>query len=100
MGGRILSSRPPCRGIIDFSGATTFDVSNETIRRLANLPPVFGGTSPGIIVASQDILFGMARMFSILGERTRPNMQVVRTIEEAYEILGITAPQFSLLAMS
>ena len=95
LGGRLLASRPSCRGINDLSGVTTFGVANETIRRLAEMPPVFGGASLGVIVASKDLIFGMARMFSILGEESRPHLRVVHTMEEAYELLGIASPQFS-----
>ena len=59
------------------------------------MPPVFGGASLGVIVASKDLIFGMARMFSILGEESRPHLRVVHTMEEAYELLGIASPQFS-----
>jgi hypothetical protein len=36
----------------------------------------------------------MARMFEILGEGTRPNLHVVRTLEEAYKVLDVREPQF------
>ncbi len=36
-------------------------------------------------------------MFEIAGEATRPNLHVVRTIEEAWAILDVEAPQFGPL---
>jgi hypothetical protein len=93
--GRFLASRPTCRGLEDFSAATRLDVSNEAISRMAEKQPVFAPDSTHVIVAPQDLTFGLARMFSILGEQNRPNLHVVRTMEEAYGLLGITHPQFS-----
>jgi hypothetical protein len=93
--GRAAASHPACRGINDFSGVTEFDVSNETIQKLVTMPPVIGRESTLVIVAPKDHLYGLARMFSILGERNRPNLHVVRNTEEAYALLEITSPQFS-----
>ena len=39
-------------------------------------------------------MYGMSRMYSMLTEERRPNRQVVRTMEEAYELLGVTSAQF------
>lgn len=36
-----------------------------------------------------DVGFGMARMFQMLGESTRPLFHVVRTLNEALEALGV-----------
>jgi hypothetical protein len=47
-----------------------------------------------IIVAPQDHVFGLSRMFSMLAEETRPHVTVVRTMEEAYCLLDIEEPQF------
>ena len=47
-----------------------------------------------LFIASTDLEFGLARIFVILTEELRPNRHVVRTMEEAYKLLGITDPQF------
>jgi hypothetical protein len=94
-GGRLLASHPKCRGLDDFSGATRLDISSKAIGRMAEMQPVFGAELMHVIVAPEDLAFGLARMFSMLGERSRPNLHVVRTKEEAYGLLGITRPQFS-----
>lgn len=54
-------------------------------------------TRPRIIVAPTTIGFGLARMFQILGESTRPLLTVVRTVDEALAALGVQSPHFEPL---
>src|SRR5215469_13457610 len=91
-----LLARMEFRGVInDFSQVTSFDVTPETIRTLAwSDPAVTDPSKPRIIVASTPILYGMARMFAMHGEDTRPNLHVVRTLEHAYAVLGLINPKF------
>jgi hypothetical protein len=37
-------------------------------------------------------------MFQLAGERTRPLLDVVRTLDEALALLGVESPQFEPLA--
>jgi hypothetical protein len=48
-----------------------------------------------VVVAPQDFLFGMMRMLQILSEEARPELHVVRTLDEAYRLLRIESPEFS-----
>ena len=48
------------------------------------------------IVATQDHIFGMARMFQITS-RGRDALQVVRTPQDVYTALGLTTPRFERL---
>ena len=91
---KILASRPGARAITDFSGVQGKDVSSETIRRVAQAPTQGEEKAVVVFIAYTDLEFGLARMFVILTEELRPNRHVVRTMEEAYELLGITDPQF------
>ena len=90
-----LASLIPCRGLVDFSDVTRFDVSNDTVRRMVDMPGVLGPESLHVIVAPKDLLYGLARMFEILSEKSHPNIHVVRTVKEAYALLGVISPQFS-----
>ena len=84
--------------IVDLSEVTQFEVSTQTIQELANYQPTVKDPSvPRIIVAPTPYLFGMSRMFQILGEQTRPMLQVMSSVEEAYAQLNITKPQFTPL---
>lgn len=90
---RVLESRAPCKGIDDLSGVTEFAVSADTIKKLAE-KSALSVIELLVIVAPQAHLYGMSRMYSILTEATR-RVQVVRTMEEAYSLLGVSSPQFS-----
>jgi hypothetical protein len=89
-----VASHPPCRGIVDFSGVTKFEVSSGAMRELAGKAPAFPEANMRVLVAPRDSSYGMVRMFQILGEKKRPNMHVVRTLEEGYGLLGVEAPEF------
>ena len=85
----------PRAGITDFSDVTTLAFSSETIHELAASTPIMRDPRrPVVFVAPTPHIFGMARMFEMLGAETRPNLHVVRTLEEAYELLGVREPQF------
>jgi hypothetical protein len=79
-------------GIADLSLICEFDPSVQGIRNLANQP---GMTELRIMVAPQTYAYGVLRMFQGLSERSRPLLQIVHTIEEAFSALGIRSPQFA-----
>ena len=93
-GRTLVASHPLCRGIHDFSAVTFFGASSEAIKRIAGMPPAYGVDQRVVLVAPSDLLYGLCRMFVILGEETRPNEHVVRTMEKAYELLNVHSPQF------
>ena len=84
--------------ITDYTSAE-WAVSAEFVRELANQEPAVTEPTqrPRIVVASRTVGFGLARMFQIVGERKRPRLQVVRTMEKAFEALGIESPHFQPL---
>jgi hypothetical protein len=91
---KYVASHPPSHGIFDFSPVTEFEVSTSAIRQLAAAPPAFPPGSIRILVIPKDYIYGLARMFQILGEKTRPELQVVRTLEDAYRLLKVESPAF------
>lgn len=52
---------------------------------------------PRVVVAPQKHAFGLFRMFQIAGEDTRPLLQVVHTMDEAFAALGVQSPHFEPL---
>jgi len=82
-------------GITDFSDVTTVAFTPQTIYELAAAKPIMlDPARPVVFVAPTPHVYGMSRMFEILGEASRPNLHVVRTMEEAYKILNVQEPQF------
>jgi len=53
-----------------------------------------------VMVAQAPIIFGMLRMFEMVGDRTRPGFHVVRTEREAFAVLGVLEPKFEPFALS
>ena len=85
----------PLSGITDFSGVTTVAFSAQTMRDLARKKPIMPDPSrPVVFVAPSPDLFGMARMFELKGAEARPNLHVVRTTGEAYQVLNVRNPEF------
>jgi len=95
MGALLVQSLDPRGALIDLSGADPFDVTPDAIRRLAKMPPAMPQRErPRVVVAPSDHQFGMARIFQIEGRATRPNLSVVRTVEDAWAILGLDEAHF------
>ena len=71
--------------IFDCTGATT-DVTADEIRRLASERERIAGSraaaGPVAVVATNDLFFGMFRMFDVLTSRVRP-LRVFRSIADA-----------------
>lgn len=86
-------------GIWDFSSVTEIAVTNECIRQLAGQEPAMPDATrrPRIIVVVSTLGFGLARMFQMIGESTRPLLKVVHTMNEALAALGIQSPHFEPL---
>ena len=88
----------PLSGLTDFSAVTSFEVSAQTVRNLARSVPAMPDPSRvRVIVAPVDHVFGISRLFQIEGEKTRPHNHVVRTVEEAWAVLGVHDPKFEPL---
>jgi len=83
--------------IADFSDVTSFDVSPVTMRHLASMAPILPDPLPRCIVAPGDFLYGMMRMFQMLSRHGRHDLHILRTMSEAYEVLGLkTEPAFKI----
>jgi hypothetical protein len=91
---RFLGSHEVHGGILDLSPVTSLGVSMETVRRLSKNPPLFKEPMVRVIVASGDLIFGMARMFQISRSEIHSDLHVVHTLDEAYEIHGLKGPRF------
>ena len=88
----------PRAGIVDFSSVTEFAVSAEFIRQMAGQVLVVDATgSPIVFVAPAPAAFGLSRMFQILGDRKRPQLRVVHSLDEAFAALDIQSPHFEPL---
>jgi hypothetical protein len=97
--GRYSTATDASAGIWDFSSVTEFAISSEFVRQLAEQEPAMPNatTRPRIMVVPATVGFGLARMFQITGERTRPLLKVVHTLDKALAALGVKSPHFEPL---
>ncbi len=93
---KYMASRPPCRAILDLSQVTEFEVAGNAIRQVAAAPPAVPAGYMRVVVVPQTFIYGLVRMFQILGEKTRPELQVVRTLDEAYRLMAWNVQSFTL----
>jgi hypothetical protein len=81
--------------ILDGSSVTEVVLSSELIRQFARQDPVLELTGrPRVFVVPRTEIFGLARMFQITGESKQPFLHVVRTMDQAFALLGIQSANF------
>ena len=84
--------------LLDLGGVTDFAVSSAVIEQLSRANTALPGTqTPRFIVAPQTHVYGAMRRFQLIGEPTRPRLLVVRSAQEVYDMLEISAPKFEPL---
>jgi hypothetical protein len=76
-------------GIGDMSGVTAFNVSPTVLQMSAREPAPYEPQTPRFLVATADLVYGMSRMYQIVGDKSRLALQVVRSRAEALEALGV-----------
>jgi len=79
--------RPYFSYILDLTGVTKLKVSNAAVRDCATSPSLFDRDVIRVMVAPAGAVFGMSRMYQVLASETRPNLEIVRTLEEAYKLV-------------
>jgi hypothetical protein len=88
----------PMAAIFDFTAVTSFDVSSASIHSLAAASPLIPDVAcPRVVVAPATHIFGMSRMFQILGENSRPSLTIVHSMAEALAVIGLDSPDFKPL---
>ena len=94
------ASYSPSFCIMDYTKVTKVALSNKGIRSLAKEPPALSIDRLQVTVVSEQLMFGFARMFQALSYETRPNLRVVRSLDEALGLIGVTSPSFSPIYFS
>jgi hypothetical protein len=79
--------------IADFSAVEAFGLDFDYLRLLAQARPVLTGQKR-VLVAPGDNIFGSLRVFATRQAMAGDEPQVVRSLAEAFEHLGIDAPDF------
>jgi hypothetical protein len=79
---------PNFNEVIDFTAVTEADLSESTLAAMAKTPSLFSESVLHIVVAPADLLFHLAGKYKGFSRTSRPNLFVVRTRAEAYQLLG------------
>ena len=94
--GLLASRGGPYAVITDLSQVVDFPLSADTVRALAATAlPIPLGDRPSVMVARQPALFGLARMFEMHRESMGVQLEVVHSIDEAYDLLKVAPQDFS-----
>jgi hypothetical protein len=92
---RLSATGGPYASILDLSQVADFPVSPETIRVFAATSPAVPGGRPRVMVAPRPALYGLARMFELYRDSMNVQVQVVQSLDEAYELLKVTQEDFT-----
>jgi hypothetical protein len=93
---RLASRGGPYTGVItDLSQVVDFPVSSDTVRALAATAPAVPAVGPRVIVVKQPALYGLARMFELYRDSIDGQLQIVESMEAAYDLLGVTPQDFT-----
>lgn len=87
----------PLAGIADCASIENFNVTSQTLRTAALQGSPYSPTTPRYIVAPSDHLFGLARMYELVGDAGKGKLEVVRTLEQALADLGVVDARFERL---
>ncbi len=94
---RYVEGREVHSFIIDLTRLGQLSVSAKGIRDVSQSAPLLPDPAVRYVIAPQDHIFGMARMFQIVSPKGRERLHVVRTLSAAHEALGVTASAFERL---
>jgi hypothetical protein len=79
---------PAMSQLFDFSGVTRIDLGTDDLRSMAPAN-VFGRGARRAFVATNDVSYGVARMFEALVAPAGTELRVFREMEEAKRWLGV-----------
>ena len=92
---RVASRGGPYAAIFDLSVVTRTTMSHDAIRGLASRPPAVPAGRTRVIAAKEPHIYGLARMFQLSRDFMGGQFQVVRYMEEAYEMIGVRPADFT-----
>lgn len=84
--------RPGMKELSDVRGVDEFRVTAAGISRFAGMDEDSEDMVKEhrlAIIATEDVIFGMARMYQFQTEKSKPNVQIFRDLQQAREWLGL-----------
>ena len=92
---RVASSGGPFAAIMDASRVISVTEPTVAIRDAALRDPVVPGVRTHVTVAREPLVFGLARMSQLYRDFFGEQYQVVHSLEEAYQIVGVHPEDFT-----
>jgi hypothetical protein len=92
---RFASQGGPYAAIMDLTPVADFPLSANIVRALAATAPAVPVGRPRVIVAAQPALYGLARMFEFHRNSMGGQLQVLHSMDEAYDLLKVSPEDFS-----
>jgi hypothetical protein len=81
-------------GIGDYTELESYTASAAAIQVAARQPSPYPPNAPRFLVAPRDHVFGASRMYKAIADRTSERLRVVRSRQEALDLLGVLNPDF------
>jgi hypothetical protein len=92
---RIASRGGPYAAIWDLSGVTGMTESASDIKNRAESDPAIPLGRTRVVVAKEPVVYGLSRMLVLMRDTMGGLLQVVHSLEEAYEIVGVRPEDFT-----
>ena len=67
--------------IVDYTDVTDVPLSADAVRAVSQMPPTVSADVWLIGVAPKPVMYGLVRVFELMASETRPNLQVVHTMQ-------------------
>ena len=96
---QFIVAEGPHSGITDLSRVEKLNVSSDFVRLLAAKPPMIPDGMSRVAVAPRADIYGISRMFQLLRDSRGSYLEVVHTLKEAFELLGMESPHFKTVAL-
>lgn len=88
---RILAEpffNPAFDEIVDFSDVSQTLINEQALASLASEKSIYGPNSRHVVVAPSDMPYEIGLRYQQLAQQSRPNLHVVRSLSEAYQLLA------------
>jgi hypothetical protein len=92
---QVASEGGPYAAIFDGSRVLNSTVSADTVRSLAAKTPAVAPGTVRVVVAPNLYVYGQARMIELLRDGMGGLFHVVRSLDEAYAMLGVNHDSFT-----
>jgi len=91
---QFMAIQGPHSAIADLSRVEKVRITANFVWFVAAKPPAVPRGMPLILVAPRPDVYGLSRMFQTLRDNMGVYQEVVRTLKEAFDLLGLESPHF------